>query len=407
MKKLLPWLLLLLLLIILCIYTKIDDIHLSSKSETSTLTTATNVKNTQYIDYVIVQREKSYELKGNFASVEQSRQLASAFTKAKRSIATSNIATNSTLMDDDGLVLTDKILPHFIKNYRNGKISYAHKILHISGMVNSQEEINSMQILLSGVKNITVKNDTRLDPEVLKKAAAQKRAIIEAKEKAIADALIAKLAQEQAELQRQNNLEAERMKAAADEAEAKRQAVLNAKLEQERLAAQLAQKEAEEQKKQNALLAQEAEKVVEQTSMKKAQEVLKQKNVASTETQAQRAKKNVATLLRVENIEFQVAKGSLTSKGQSTVTKLSNILKQYPNINIEIAGHTDSDGSALFNKKLSQSRVNTVKSRLISNGLKEDRLTAKGYGESQPLVPNTSKANKQKNRRVEINIQGE
>ena len=310
---------------------------------------------------------------------------------------TKNIATNSTLMDDDGLVLTDKILPHFIQNYRSGKISYAHKVLHISGMVNSQEEINSMQVLLSGVKNITVKNDTRLDPEVLKKAADARRAIIEAKEKAIADALIAKLAQEQAEIQRQNDLEAE----------AKMKAALNAKSEQERLDAQLAQKEAEEQKKQNALLAQEAEKAVEQTSMKKAQEVLKQKDVISVETQIKKAKRNVGTLLSAENIEFQVAKGSLTSKGQSTVKKLSNILKQYPNINIEIAGHTDSDGSDIFNKKLSQSRVNTVKSTLISNGVSEGRLTAKGYGESQPLVPNTSNANKQKNRRVEINIQGE
>jgi len=118
-------------------------------------------------------------------------------------------------------------------------------------------------------------------------------------------------------------------------------------------------------------------------------------------------KEKIRKILNIEKIEFVVSKGSLTPKGKSTVDKLVNILKQYPDINIEIAGHTDSDGSVAFNQKLSQERVDTVKSRLIAKGISAKRLTAKGYGESKPLVPNTSKANKQKNRRVEINIQGE
>ena len=86
---------------------------------------------------------------------------------------------------------------------------------------------------------------------------------------------------------------------------------------------------------------------------------------------------------------------------------MAHILKQYPNIKIEIAGHTDSDGSESFNQKLSQSRVETVKGRLISRGVNANRLTAKGYGETKPLVPNTTDENKQKNRRVEIIILGE
>ncbi len=82
-------------------------------------------------------------------------------------------------------------------------------------------------------------------------------------------------------------------------------------------------------------------------------------------------------------------------------------MREYTTIRIEIAGHTDSDGSEAYNLKLSQSRVDTVKKELISKHIEASRLVAKGYGETKPLVPNTTRANKARNRRVEINILGE
>jgi len=164
--------------------------------------------------------------------------------------------------------------------------------------------------------------------------------------------------------------------------------------EKARLAALQAQREAEA--KQATLEAQ-----------RKAKEEAAEKARLDEATKKAEMKAKIINLLKLENIEFNVNKSTLTSKGQATVTKLGTILKEYTSVNIEIAGHTDSDGSAAYNQKLSQSRVDTVKRKLIADTINASRLTAKGYGETQPLVPNNSKANKQKNRRVEINILGE
>ena len=128
--------------------------------------------------------------------------------------------------------------------------------------------------------------------------------------------------------------------------------------------------------------------------------------LAETKKKAE-ARKSISKLLMSGKIEFNTGTSSLSNKGKDTVSKLANILKKYPDLNIEIAGHTDSDGSKAFNTKLSQSRVDNVKKELISKGVSINTLTAKGYGESRPLVPNTTRANKQKNRRVELNIIGE
>ena len=137
------------------------------------------------------------------------------------------------------------------------------------------------------------------------------------------------------------------------------------------------------------------------------QEKMKNENKAQLKAQALEIKEKITKLLKIENIEFSVGKGTLTTKGTEVVSKLAVILEKYPNVKVEIAGHTDSDGSEVFNQKLSQERVNSVKTTLISKNINKERLTAKGYGESQPLVANTTKENKQMNRRVEFNILGQ
>ena len=114
--------------------------------------------------------------------------------------------------------------------------------------------------------------------------------------------------------------------------------------------------------------------------------------------------KNISNLLETRKIEFKKGYTSLTKEGTKTVTQLAKILQKYPKVSIEIAGYTDSDGSEELNQKLSQERVDTVKKTLMDKGISSERLMAKGYGETDPLVPNTSKKNKNKNRRIEIHI---
>ena len=118
-------------------------------------------------------------------------------------------------------------------------------------------------------------------------------------------------------------------------------------------------------------------------------------------------RKNLKTLFETEIIEFNTAQTTLTPVGVATVSKIALILKAYPDVKIEIAGHTDSDGDDAFNMLLSQGRVNNVKRALMREGIEKNRIKAVGYGETKPLVPNTTRENKQKNRRVEIIVIGE
>jgi len=85
------------------------------------------------------------------------------------------------------------------------------------------------------------------------------------------------------------------------------------------------------------------------------------------------------------------------------IAKIARILKDNPQMKIEIAGHTDDIGSDEYNLKLSQKRAEAVKEILVKKyGIDPSRIIARGYGEKYPLVPNTSSTNRALNRRVEI-----
>ena len=80
------------------------------------------------------------------------------------------------------------------------------------------------------------------------------------------------------------------------------------------------------------------------------------------------------------------------------------MLKRYPDIKIEVGGHTDSIGVASANKSLSQNRATTVMSYLVHKGIDVNKITAKGYGEEVPIADNKSKEGRASNRRVELKI---
>ncbi len=69
-----------------------------------------------------------------------------------------------------------------------------------------------------------------------------------------------------------------------------------------------------------------------------------------------------------------------------------------------MAGHTDSDGSAELNESLSARRAQTVHDYLAANGISVDRMSVRGYGESQPIADNSTAAGKAENRRVVLRI---
>jgi outer membrane protein OmpA-like peptidoglycan-associated protein len=105
-----------------------------------------------------------------------------------------------------------------------------------------------------------------------------------------------------------------------------------------------------------------------------------------------------------DNLNFEFGKADIKKDSFPYLDKLADTLNKAKNWTLEIQGHTDDKGGDDFNMKLSQNRADAVKNYLITKGVLLDSITAKGFGESKPLVPNDSDANREKNRRVEFKI---
>lgn len=101
-------------------------------------------------------------------------------------------------------------------------------------------------------------------------------------------------------------------------------------------------------------------------------------------------------------ILFDTGKSTFKQDTYPVLVAITKILKEYPDSNFVIAGHTDSIGRASTNQVLSERRANAVRDYLVSNGISADRLTAVGYGEAKPIDTNATRAGRKNNRRVEV-----
>ena len=106
--------------------------------------------------------------------------------------------------------------------------------------------------------------------------------------------------------------------------------------------------------------------------------------------------------LVLEGVNFDYDKATLRPEAAETLDRMAAELKEWGNVKVEVAGHTDARASARYNQQLSERRANTVREYLIGKGIAADRLSAKGYGESQPVAGNDTEEGRAKNRRVEL-----
>ena len=106
--------------------------------------------------------------------------------------------------------------------------------------------------------------------------------------------------------------------------------------------------------------------------------------------------------LVLQDIHFEFNSSALTEDSQSGIQMLTDFLKRNPELKVELAGHTDNVGNENYNLKLSADRAEVVRKALIDNGIDENRLTAKGYGSSRPLVLNDNEEHRALNRRTEM-----
>jgi outer membrane protein OmpA-like peptidoglycan-associated protein len=107
----------------------------------------------------------------------------------------------------------------------------------------------------------------------------------------------------------------------------------------------------------------------------------------------------------LDKVYFDVNKDTIQKRSFGLLDQVASILKTHPELTkVRIEGHTDSDGSDAANQDLSDRRAKAVKRYISEHNVDAGRLDGQGFGESRPVVPNTSKKNKEQNRRVEFVI---
>ncbi len=253
---------------------------------------------------------------------------------------------------------------------------------------------------------ISVKQKAQEDAQA--QADADKRAAEERTAKARADAedqANRRQEAEQARLQAEaakadaERMKEEAMKAAADAAKAKQDADLArqaAVAEQQAALAQKQAAEAEAEKARQAAAKAEAEK-----ADMRAQLLAQLNSILQTNDSAR------GLIVNMSDVLFDTGSFTLKPGAREKLAKVSGILLAHPGLTMQIEGHTDSVGGDAFNVKLSEQRADSVKDFLGEQGVSLSSITAQGFGKAEPVATNDTAEGRQRNRRVEIVVNGD
>jgi len=158
---------------------------------------------------------------------------------------------------------------------------------------------------------------------------------------------------------------------------------------------------------QNAVVSQQADslrQVAEQANAALAQALTQLRSLVVEITNLRETSRGL--VISLSDILFDVDKATLKPGADQNVRRIAAILKQYPDKQISVEGHTDNTGTDAHNQALSESRAASVRAALVAGGVDASIITSKGLGESQPVATNATAAGRQQNRRVEIVVLG-
>jgi outer membrane protein OmpA-like peptidoglycan-associated protein len=236
--------------------------------------------------------------------------------------------------------------------------------------------------------------DARLAQDAERKAAAEREA------KARADAAAEALRRQEADQARQQaeaeKADAERMKQQADQA-AQQAEQQQKEAEAARAAALAQQQAAEAQAEQARQAAAQAEK--DKADMR-AQLLAQLNAVLQTQDTAR------GLIVNMSDVLFDTGSSTLRPAAREKLAKISGIVLAHPGLTLQIEGHTDSVGSDQMNQQLSERRADSVRDFLIGQGVTGSAVTAKGFGKTQPVASNDTAEGRQRNRRVELVVNG-
>ena len=112
-------------------------------------------------------------------------------------------------------------------------------------------------------------------------------------------------------------------------------------------------------------------------------------------------------IVSMSDVLFDTGKYSLKSGAREKLAKVAGILLAYPGLNIEVGGYTDNVGGDGMNQTLSENRAGSVRDYLVQQGVANNAVSAKGFGNTLPVATNDNSAGRQQNRRVELLVSGE
>jgi len=315
---------------------------------------------------------------------------------------------------------------------RIARIAQADKYAASSLAKAEQQLQNAEDVYRRGTEKKSVEAAAR---EVVE--TAEEARVMAVKQKAEQDAQAAaaaakKAAEEQAaaELKRRQDAELARQQAEQAKAEA-----LRMKQEAEKAAAEAARQKAEAEAATASAVAQQqaAQAAAEQAARDKAAAVDQQR---AAEAEAEKARQAAAKaeaekaelrsqlltqlnsilqtrdsarglIVNMSDVLFDTGSSTLKPGAREKLAKISGILLAHPGLTLQIEGHTDSVGSDEFNQQLSERRADAVRDFLAEQGVPASSITARGFGKTQPVASNDTPEGRQRNRRVELVVNGE
>ena len=246
---------------------------------------------------------------------------------------------------------------------------------------------------------------------------------VESEKQAAAAREAAAKAKAEAESQRRQQAETERANAeqAKAEAEKARQEAERAKQESELAAQRAAQEKQEAQAAQAAALAQQqALEAENEKARSQAEEAERGRQKAEAEKAEMRSRLmqqlNAILVTRdtarglvstMPDVLFETNSFVLKPAARESLAKVAGIFLAYPDLRLEVDGHTDSVGSDAYNQQLSEKRAASVRDYITQQGIPASSVTIQGFGKTQPIASNATAAGRRQNRRVELVVSGE
>ncbi len=108
--------------------------------------------------------------------------------------------------------------------------------------------------------------------------------------------------------------------------------------------------------------------------------------------------------IRLKNVFFETGSANLNEASYFELDHIAGLLGKYPQINLEVSGHTDSTGDPVANKALSLERAQAVYNRLVNKSVSASRLNVSGYGQEKPVDSNETEDGRTNNRRTELKV---